>query len=802
VDFEAGLAYAAQGRAVLFLGAGFSFGAISLADEPFLLGAGLGNALAAEAGIPCDFTLEDISDIYMSKFGSAALLSKLRNWYVAKSVTKSQKELAKLPWRRVYTTNYDDVFERACAEIGRGILSNVGIDTVGKVAKNGLTCVHLNGFIWTATEASLSRELKLTATSYSSGSAMNDEWADRFRFDLHAAQAVFFVGYSLADLDLRRLLVEEELKEKSFFVLKKDPNLADAHRASLFGLPVATGVDEFADEIAKFLKTYSVPNDVAPISHCIKPYEATMGPGPVEDRYLFELVLSGKLRREFIAPAYLGQVVYAGFRSAVQRFAQCLEPGVGVIYFHSSLGNGKTVAMEFARYVAFIKGFLVLTLSDRGDTLEEELHIALEKDGNTVIFVDNYAEWLDVLSAFRGRVGKDLTLVMSARTATHEALFDRVSDAVGWRDSIEFDLNEMDDEELEWVSGFLDHFGFWQDMAGAGTYAKRKFLKDECDGQWSSILLKVFEAPQIVERLAKLFEAFNRSSGYKEPLTKCLLLTVLGYHPNSPTLITLCGDEILTRGFKENSVVSELIDFGGSAFNMRSSVMASFILKKISDPNRTVEALVQLITQVDQLAYGSTYYLELFKNLVRFSSTNLFFSEESRGRSAMRVYEEIKGLGHCRRDPQFWLQYAIAALVAKDYEKSGFYFSTAYSHASNVDRYDSFRIDNHYARFLLERAIDTDFNAADRMDPFREARRLLRPQFADEWRHYPYRVATGYFAFLTRFSTDLSPAEKQEIKGAATEILERIAKLPEDRLAHRSVQECRTAQLKIVRIVD
>jgi hypothetical protein len=48
----------------------------------------------------------------------------------------------------------------------------------------------------------------------------------------------------------------------------------------------------------------------------------------------------------------------------------------------------------------------------------------------------------------------------------------------------------------------------------------------------------------------------------------------------------------------------------------------------------------------------------------------------------------------------------------------------------------------------------------------------------------------------------LSPAEKQEIKGAATEILERIAKLPEDRLAHRSVQECRTAQLKIVRIVD
>ena len=75
MEFEMALAYAAQGRAVLFLGAGFSWGATSLADEPFLLGAGLGKALADEAGIPSDFALEDISDIYMSEIrlgGSSA----------------------------------------------------------------------------------------------------------------------------------------------------------------------------------------------------------------------------------------------------------------------------------------------------------------------------------------------------------------------------------------------------------------------------------------------------------------------------------------------------------------------------------------------------------------------------------------------------------------------------------------------------------------------------------------------------------------------------------------------------------
>ncbi len=45
----------------------------------------------------------------------------------------------------------------------------------------------------------------------------------------------------------------------------------------------------------------------------------------------------------------------------------------------------------------------------------------------------------------------------------------------------------------------------------------------------------------------------------------------------------------------------------------------------------------------------------------------------------MRVYEEIKGLSHCSRYPLFWLQYAIAALVTKDFQRSKAYFDTAYS---------------------------------------------------------------------------------------------------------------------------
>ncbi len=53
-------------------------------------------------------------------------------------------------------------------------------------------------------------------------------------------------------LDLRRLLLEEELQEKSFFILKENPNAGDAHRANSFGVLVAIGVDAFATEVRSF----------------------------------------------------------------------------------------------------------------------------------------------------------------------------------------------------------------------------------------------------------------------------------------------------------------------------------------------------------------------------------------------------------------------------------------------------------------------------------------------------------------------------------------------------------------------
>ena len=79
------------------------------------------------------------------------------------------------------------------------------------------------------------------------------------------------------------------------------------------------------------------------------------------------------------------------------------------------------------------------------------------------------------------------------------------------------------------------------------------------------------------------------------------------------------------------------------------------------------------------------------------------------------------------------------------------------------------------------------------MSAFREARVLIYAQLRDERRHYPYRVAAGWFAFYDFFKDRLQDSEKSEIWNAAEYVIAKIDALPDDRRTHRTVSECRKA---------
>jgi hypothetical protein len=127
------------------------------------------------------------------------------------------------------------------------------------------------------------------------------------------------------------------------------------------------------------------------------------------------------------------------------------------------------------------------------------------------------------------------------------------------------------------------------------------------------------------------------------------------------------------------------------------------------------------------------------------------------------------------------------------------YFATSYSLAEER-RWDTFQIDNHYARYLLVRATE-DAPFAEAMQLFREARTLINRQIRTDYLHYPYRVAASYQALFDRFQSNFSADEMRELSQAATTVYERIGELPPYRAAHRHVVRCRESMRYIMETV-
>lgn len=171
-------------------------------------------------------------------------------------------------------------------------------------------------------------------------------------------------------------------------------------------------------------------------------------------------------------------------------------------------------------------------------------------------------------------------------------------------------------------------------------------------------------------------------------------------------------------------------------------------MKQIVDVNIVVQMLITLAKAADKAASVSAEHVNIFKSLMRFSSLQFILPEVDKAKAVLRFYESIKTLGHCRTNPLFGLQYAIACLVIEEFERAQKYFDSAYAFASGRDHFDTYQIDNHYARFLLTKAARSA-NVTEAIPAFRKARAIIFQQVANERLHYPYRVATGLLTFST-----------------------------------------------------
>lgn len=799
MNIQAAIEHAIDGQSVLFVGAGFSMGATNIIGTPPPRGGQLAKILSQKVGLPEDLSLQEASESVIEDLGVDALIEELTKLYTVKEVASHHRTICQLPWKRIYTTNYDNVLELSHLKEGKNLQPITIGRSIYRTPKNQPICVHLNGYIKEINRDSLDDELKLTDTSYLTNSIANSAWADFFRQDIRLARSVFFLGYSLYDFDIKKILFDNaELKEKCFFILGQDVDSRTQRNAERFGTLAKISVESFSQEVLK-VKQFYTPTDTGDLNLLsVREHLPTAKASPLPDQAFLNLMLYGKRNEEQIAQSLSSGKNFFLERSQTDVLFQLIQSGEQVIVVHSDLGNGKSLFIEGLRLRALEKGFRVFEAHEHSESTASELESIAKSPYKVLVTIEDYQNWRDEIRLFCMNASDNAVLVLTARSTIHDVMIAGLINDTGGSDIPEIRIDSLDSGEIDWFVESFNEYGLWGKHAGNSRNVKARYLSHNCNGEVHAILLKLLASDDISQRIRNEFEEIKRNKTHYEILISILIGTLANQGITMNMLVRLWGPDVIGgANFRRDSRMKQFIDVDKSEVLVRSPAISEFLLQNLVDASVITAVMTKMAIKSNESAHISRDYEEFRKNLVLFRNVQMVLPLENRVASVIRYYESIKNLSRCKEDYLFWLQYAIASLQIDELGRARKYFETAYSLAERRGK-DTLQIDNHYARFLLVEAAQS-LPIKQAMEQFQQARQIINIQIRQDNRHHPYRVASEYQTFFDRFESQLSETHLEEVRQACQSVLDQIPYLSDDTRRHRYVRKCKTALEYVVR---
>lgn len=773
-----------RGNCILFVGSGFSYGAEGKSGK-LTTASDLVKELYQKAigEDEPNGNLEDAAELFIEKKGEFALIDFLKDKFNVFQITSSQEYIGSLSWLRIYTTNYDNVLDIAYQK-NRRRLEHVYLSRrIRDYGNKNNLCIHLNGTIENLTSDTINNEFKLTTSSYLTEDFVDSEWVNLFISDLHTADAVFFIGYSMNyDLDIQRIvrnsLSISELKEKCFFVVfEKEPKY-NLRKLEKFGTPVTIGLDGFVENLKareKFCMTASEKQ-----IYCFKKPERRHIVQNIFAQDAFSLYVKGDsndvhIRSSLYQPAQFHYIVK---RTKLDDVVEKVKNGTKQIMVESYAGNGKTCFLKCLACILADNGYDVYVYNRFYETLKSEIeHICSNDNGKTVFIVDNFShsrEMLSELELFR----KGETIIVADRTLSCDVSYEWLYRKFG--DFESFDLDTLDEKELRQIVDIFDKYGFFGKHASMRLDQKLEYLRTDCKSTMRDILLDLLNSETIRNRFADIVNSIKDKKSYYDALVLMLVSPIFGFSLDFNQLAFIFDKYTFVNPlFYNNVAICEFIEKSGTEIHVKSSILAECILSKILEPSIIIDVLIKVFKKLDKYRNNEEYRGILrsmlsYQNVKRVLNTkHPDFSE-----NVTRFFDEVGTTNFCSNNQHYWLQYAISRLFVQDFERSFQYFENAYSFAKKKQEINNginytYQIDNHYARYLLENEIENG-SCSTCMTAFKKAHELLMNQQNKEIvRFYTYRVARNYFKFYRTYFNSIKNEDKKLFLQACEEMYNR-----------------------------
>lgn len=802
------LQQARGGGAVLFCGAGFTAECLGYEFDQTLGVSGellrlLNEGIAVSGGNGNFKRLDTAARDYKTRCGEYGLMQLLQKKFEVQNVPQNLVDVLRLPWERVYTTNYDNGIELSLTHVPRNARVFNNADTVPDPLPAGAV-IHLHGRAKSWTIQNFSDSCILDTQSYARLPSLGP-WLQQLRYDLERATAVIFVGFSANDFHLNQVFFNASgLKPKSVFVNRPcaevDPDAEVLQRD--YGEPVYLGVSGLAAKVRQIMASQQpAPLRLSSFSH----YEPERpSPSVPSVSAIQDLLTWGKFQRSALARDVSLEVSdYHVLRDAVSEIIARIDEGGRIFLINGEVCDGKTLVAEaVAQKLSQTRPIFWLKLAY--DDLLDEVARIIQRHPDAMLVVENCFELRSERLAMLARTFEGGTgiLLLTARSIAADAETGKVKVLKPLASFREIRLEKLNDREIEAIEALIDQFGGFAHLNLSSRQDRIRFIKNTCNRSLPATLLEVLRSPFVRQ---KYREALNRGghgtpakdsnaaamTGYRRLLIASMFLKHIGDPPPASFLSDYLhidpsrtiSDEIARSGQGD----IELLRIERGFVNTVPAIGASLILREFFADQDIVSVVIDVLeAMATQGRPRNEYARYAFSQMMRYSRLSTVV--EDRG-ELDRFFDHISKIGFFREEPLFWLQWHMAKLAAGEFVEAERLLDRGFREAENWERqrgtpYNRRQLQDRKGKFIAARMKNQNRSSAEMLRDTREAFEILGRLLQDqEMTHHPFETLRDLLDALTERkpfldSTNLSMICKW-LSGVLDHAKMRLANVPE-----------------------
>lgn len=670
---------------VLFLGSGFSVSSTNIQNKQLLSGTGLKSLFADIVGVDEHaYTFQTLADEVKSQTDLYQLLYEL---FTVKSLSSAQLELLKLPWLRIYTTNYDDAVELGYYQLNRSCLTYDYNDEKPKKIASG-TVVHLHGSIRKTTRENILDQLILNEGSYIRQHFEKSIWYDEFKRDIRFATNCFFIGYSFSDYHITSLLSPvPDLREKTYFI-NRSPDAIFSRKVNAYGQVVSLGLDDFVDHCKSLPILNRLENPHALKSfRLFDPFKDKKTLSPPTPLEVLNLVTLGSFNEQRCIASLPGKTYVVPRSEHIFEATQALK-SARTLLVHSRLGNGKSIFISILAHKLSEQGYRCFRFLDVSPTLSHDLE-ALQASENVVLIFDSYDVAIEVSSMAVG-ILEDAKFVIAIRTGVQDVRLHEIQERLP-QPMYRISLNGLKDSER-------NDFVYLLDNAGILKQSLREDLL-RCD-DIREIVTSVYKHTGIQQELEKGLVPIMTDINLRMAMVAIHLLNIAGLRPDSAFLRAISGADayILASRFRE--IASEIVRFENDELLAHSSIFSEYLSENFFKGEDVSESVYAMVTESVRRK-PSRLYQAITSYFTQVSNLKLLITGANQSALLTGLFDKLHRDINVNKEPLFWLQYSILMVDLNELSAAEQFLNTAYSRASELTGFKTFQLDTHALKILL-----------------------------------------------------------------------------------------------------